>query len=88
MTIRVSRIIPRGVEHPAQLSGNSAHSQPSGAQNGALAASVRLDGEMNVQGVDLRHAQIDVSLVVVIEAWPHLPEAIRKGILALVRATA
>jgi hypothetical protein len=33
-------------------------------------------------------APIDVGLVVVIQAWPHLPEAIRKGILALVRAAA
>jgi hypothetical protein len=33
-------------------------------------------------------APIDVGLVVVIQAWPHLPEAIRKGILAQVRAAA
>lgn len=31
---------------------------------------------------------VDVALVVVIQAWPYLPEAIRKGILAMVRAAA
>jgi hypothetical protein len=29
--------------------------------------------------------KIDVALVVVIQAWPRLPEAIRAGILAMVR---
>lgn len=37
------------------------------------------------KGSDLSQAQIDVGLVVVIQPWPHLPEAIRKGILAMVR---
>jgi hypothetical protein len=41
---------------------------------------------MNAQGGDLGQSQIDVALVVIIQAWPHLPEAIRKGILSLVRA--
>jgi hypothetical protein len=31
-------------------------------------------------------AQINAGLVVVIQAWPNLSEAIRAGILALVRA--
>ena len=42
---------------------------------------------MIAQGGDLGQSQIDVGLVVVIQAWPRLPEAIRKGILAMVRAT-
>ncbi|MGD9632147.1 MAG: hypothetical protein AB7U97_02635 [Pirellulales bacterium] len=31
-------------------------------------------------------AHFDVGLVVVIQAWPRLPEAIQAGILALARA--
>jgi hypothetical protein len=31
-------------------------------------------------------AQIDAGLVAVIQAWPRLPEAIRAGILAMIRA--
>jgi hypothetical protein len=45
-----------------------------GAESGALANFARYD------------PRIDVGLVTVIQAWPDLPEAIRKGILALVRA--
>jgi hypothetical protein len=45
-----------------------------------------LDAEKSDQGNALSQAQIDVGLVVVIQAWPHLPEAIRAGILALIRA--
>ncbi len=41
--------VPRGVEHPAQLSGNTANSQPRGAQNGALAARGQLDAETSAQ---------------------------------------
>jgi hypothetical protein len=35
----------------------------------------------------LSSGQIDVGLVVVIQAWPRLPEAIRAGVLALVGAS-
>ena len=88
MTIRVSRITSRGVEQGAETPGNTANSQPRGAQNGALAAQGQWDGETSAQGSVHGEAQIDVGLVVVIQAWPHLLEAIRKGILALVCATA
>jgi hypothetical protein len=44
-----------------------------------------LDAETSAQGSDLGQSQIDVGLVVVIQAWPHLPKAIQKGILALAR---
>ncbi len=80
-------IPPRGVEPPAQLPRKTPNSQPRGAQNGALAAPGQLDAETSSQGSALSQAQIDVALVVVIQAWPHLPEAIRTGILALVRAS-
>jgi len=78
---------PRGVKPPAQLPGKTPHSQPCGAQNGAVAARGQID-ERSPQGSDLGPSQIDVALVVVIQAWPHLPAAIRKGILAMVRAAA
>lgn len=55
---------------------------------GAFVARAQLDAETSAQGSDLGQSQIDVALVVVIQAWPHLPEAIRKGILAMARAAA
>jgi hypothetical protein len=69
----LEQIAPRGVEPLAQPPGKTPNSQPRGAQNGALAAPGQLDAETIAQG----QAQIDVALVVVIQAWPHLPEAIR-----------
>jgi hypothetical protein len=59
-------------------------SQPRGAQNGAVAARGQLNAEIGPQGGVSDEARIDVGLVVVIQAWPHLPEAIRAGILAMV----
>jgi len=41
--------------------------------------------ETSAQGTPLSQAQIDVALVIVIQAWPQLPEAIQAGILAMVR---
>ena len=32
-------------------------------------------------------AQIDIDLAVIVEAWPTLPEPIRAGIVAMVRAS-
>ena len=46
-----------------------------------------MEAETSAQGSPLSQAQIDVALVVVIQAWPHLPEAIKAGILAMVRAS-
>ena len=78
---------PRGVEPVAQSAGKTPSSQPRGAQNGALAAPGQLEAERSAKGDVLRQTQIDAALVVVIQAWPHLPEAIRKGILAMIRAS-
>jgi hypothetical protein len=36
---------------------------------------------------DNRQAQIDADLIAISEAWSHLPEPIRAGILAMVRAS-
>ena len=46
-----------------------------------------MEAETSAQGSPLSQAQIDVALVVVIQAWPPLPEAIKAGILAMVRAS-
>jgi hypothetical protein len=51
--------------------GNSTNPSPGGAKNGALTPSNQI---------------IDPALVALIDAWPKLPEPIRAGILALVRA--
>jgi len=74
LSVQIFSIPPRGVELPSQTPQNSAPVAPRGAQNGALAAPPQIN------------AQIDVGLVAVIQAWARLPEAIRAGILALVRA--
>ena len=43
---------------------------------------------MRSSGVGKANAlAIDAGLVAVIQVWPHLPEAIRAGILAMVRAS-
>ena len=39
---------------------------------------------MSAQGSAHGQAQIDVGLITVIQAWLHLPEAIKRGILAMV----
>ena len=54
-----------------ETAGNSGDSFQSGAESGALAA---------------REAPMDPALAAVIEAWPTLPEAIKAGILAMIRA--
>ena len=77
--------VSRGVEHPAQPTGKTPNSQPRGAQNGALPARGQSDAEMSAQGSAHGQAQIDVGLITVIQAWLHLPEAIKRGILAMVR---
>jgi hypothetical protein len=58
------------VSHPQRNSRAPSNSQPRGAQNGALPAPGRLDAETSTQGSALSHAQIDIALVVVIQAWP------------------
>ncbi|MFO0877420.1 MAG: hypothetical protein U0840_08600 [Gemmataceae bacterium] len=61
-----------GVELPQDSKLFTSHEATSGAESGAPAT----------------HSQdIDPALAAVIEAWPTLPEAIRTGILAMVRAS-
>jgi hypothetical protein len=60
-----------GIEHPSNPLENSPLSAQGGAESGALA---------------LTNHAIDPALASVIRAWPTLPEAIRAGILAMVRA--
>ena len=60
-----------GIEHPPQNGANSSAAGQSGAECGALAAP---------------KATLDPQLAAVVEAWPTLPEPIKAGILAMVRA--
>ena len=61
-----------GLEQIAELSRNTEGSQTRDAKSDANGA---------------RDALIDPDLSVVIDAWPKLPEAIKAGILAMIRAT-
>jgi hypothetical protein len=65
----------RGLEPPAQPSEKRPNSPHGGAQSGALFTSAQPD-----------HV-IDQGLIAVIQSWPKLPEAIRAGILAMIRAS-
>ena len=60
-----------GIRTPLENTGKTGFSDQSGAKSGALAA---------------REAPSDPDLAELIDAWPTLPEAIRAGILAMVRA--
>jgi hypothetical protein len=62
---------PRGLEPAANSPENSTNPAPGGAKSGAQASE--------------KHV-IDPALAALIDAWPMLPEAIRAGILAMVRA--
>jgi len=62
---------PRGLEAPANSLGNTANPAPGGAKSGALIP---------------KKPATDPALAALIDAWPTLPEAIRAGILAMVRA--
>jgi hypothetical protein len=64
-----------GIEPLASSSGNTIVSPQGGAQSGALAARPETG------------SQIDAGLVTVVQAWPRLPNAIRAGILAMIRAS-
>jgi hypothetical protein len=68
---RLAGVPPRGLETPANSPQNSTNPAPGGAKSGAL---------------DAKTPAIDPGLAVIIDAWPKVPEAIRAGILALVRA--
>ncbi len=60
-----------GIEPTALSPHNSTNPAPGGAKSGALT---------------LKESAIDPSLAALIDAWPTLPDAIRAGILAMVRA--
>jgi hypothetical protein len=60
-----------GIEPLTDSSENSTNPDPSGAKSGALAP---------------EKPAIDPALAALIDVWPALPEAIRAGILAMVRA--
>ena len=62
---------PAGIEPLANSPENTANPAPGGAKNGALTST---------------SPTIDPALAALIDAWPTLPEAIRAGILAMVRA--
>jgi hypothetical protein len=60
-----------GIESPSNSLDNTAFSVERGAESGAPATQLR---------------PIDPDLVCIVAAWPTLPEPIKTGILALVRA--
>ncbi|REK17428.1 MAG: hypothetical protein DWQ37_06465 [Planctomycetota bacterium] len=66
-----------GIEPLASYAGNAPMSPRGGAQSGAVVAPAATDAD--------DAAQVDPGLVVVIQAWPKLPEAARLRILAIVR---
>jgi hypothetical protein len=59
------------IRTPPENAAVTGDSAPSGAESGAIEA---------------REAILDPELTAVIDAWPVLPEAIRAGILAMIRA--
>jgi hypothetical protein len=61
-----------GIEPTRQTTGNIGITVESGAESGALGA---------------WKEQVDIGLVAVVEAWPRLPQAIKAGILAMIRAS-
>jgi hypothetical protein len=67
----VSGVLPVGLESSHEITGNSSGVPRSGAESGAVRS---------------QNGLIDADLAVVVDAWPTLPEAIKTGILAMVRA--
>jgi hypothetical protein len=61
----------KGLEVPPKNTGNDGGGDQSGAECGALEA---------------RDAPSDLDLAAVVDAWPALPDAIKAGILAMIRA--
>jgi hypothetical protein len=60
-----------GIRTPPENPGKTAFSEKGGADSGA---------------VTLSNFSNDSDLALIINAWPNLPEAIRAGILAIIRA--
>jgi hypothetical protein len=60
---------PTGLEQPANSTGNTTRHKSGGADSGALSADC---------------CTIDPDLATIIAAWPTLPDAIRRAMLALI----
>ena len=73
-----TRADDRGLEPLAQVPKNVANLQLAGAERGVLAAPLETSTCID--------AGIDISLVAMIQAWPHLPKTIQVGIRAMVEA--
>jgi hypothetical protein len=71
-----SQVTPTGSEHPSSFTGKTAPPRARGAKSGAPAGDSASDS-----------ATTDASLREVVTAWASLPQAVRAGILAMVRAT-
>ena len=69
--VQLSRVPPRGNAHGAETSGKSGFPSGQRAKRSAI---------------ELETPPIDPDLAAVVDAWPKLPEAIRAGILAMIRA--
>jgi len=62
---------PTGFERPPKIPRNSDNSQTGGAESGARGAP---------------HRPSDPGLTVIVTTWPGLPDTMKAGILAMVRA--
>jgi len=69
--LQCSQVPPRGTAHPAKTPGNRGASARQRAKSGAI---------------EPETPSIAPDLAAVVEAWPKLPQAIRAGILAMIRA--
>jgi hypothetical protein len=69
---RLSKVPAQGLEQPENSSEKARAPRAGGAESGA---------------VHNQHPAADTNLATVVEAWPRLPEAIRAGILAMVRSS-
>jgi len=69
----VQESTPRGREHPQQTPKKTADSQPGGAESGALPT---------------LSPKTDPDLARLTAAWPDLPEPVRRGIMAMIDASA
>jgi len=71
---------PVGAERAPDSTGKSAISQTGGAESGAV-------GARNADSAAPSPTPTDPELARLVEAWPKLPEAIRRGILAMVESS-
>jgi hypothetical protein len=71
----IRKVEAAGIEPLASSTGNAADRPSGGAESGALTVPAKSGG------------RVEAGLVAVIQAWPRLPDAMRAGILAMVRAS-